>query len=316
MHIRLKWFVMAVTSFILISPLSAQETEKKFETLKGPYLGQDPPGLVPQIFAPGIISTDGSEGCAVFFRKGTVLIFKQSFSAENQRNIFITELENGIWKRPKPAPFDSRYSDGDFTIGTDEKTLYISSRRPVVEGGNPLNESNIWITERIEGKWSEPRLLDSAVNTEYHESYPSVAGDGTLYFFGRRPGGFGKSDIYRSRLKDGAYSETENVGPVINTSEHEWDPYIAPDESFLVFCSTKPGGYGGDDLYVAFHREDGTWTDPVNMGADFNSSASENRPFITPDGQFLFFTSTKSGNRDVYWADAKIINELRPEKLK
>jgi hypothetical protein len=310
---RTVYFALLLST-ILVPFVDTQQID--FPILKGPYLGQKPPGLVPEVFAPGIISTNSTEGCSVFFRNGTVFIFKQSSSRENLKDIFITEITNGIWAQPEPAPFDTKYSDGDFTIAADEKTLYISSRRPLKEGGKALTESNIWVTKLIEDEWSEPRLLESTVNTEHHESYPAVTKDGTLYFFSRRPGGLGKSDLYRSRLINGKYAEAENLGPGINTGEHEWDPFIAADESFLIFCSTKSSGFGEDDLYATFRRRDGSWTEPVNMGEDFNSSASENRPFITPDGKYFFFTSTKSGNRDIYWVDAKIIEEMKPAELK
>ncbi len=316
MQKRITGIILVVSCFVFLSSSLQDEKTAKFEALKGPYLGQKPPGLEPELFTPGIISTSASEGCAVFFRKGTILIYKQASSGGAQRNIFITQLSDGRWTPPEPAPFDSEYRDGDFTIGHDEKTLYLSSRRPITEGGQPLEESNIWVTKICEEEWSEPHLLGSTINTEYHESYPAVTKDNTLYFFARRPGGYGKSDMYRSRLINGKYAEAENLGPVINTSEHEWDPYVAPDESFLIFCSTKSGGFGNDDLYISFRRQDGSWTEPVNMGEDFNSCASENRPFITPDGRFLFFTSTKSGNRDIYWVDARIIEDLKPEELK
>lgn len=86
---------------------------------------------------------------------------------------------------------------------------------------------------------------------------------------------------------------------------------MAADESYLIFCSTKPGGYGRDDFYISFRNEKGSWSKPVNMGEKINSPGSDNRPYITPDGKFFFFTSMKRGNRDIYWVDAEIIAEFR-----
>ena len=284
-----------------------------FPVLKGPYLGQKPPGMIPEIFAPGVISTDVNEGCSGFLRNGTLFVFRQSRSDTDKREIFITEMKNGAWTRPVAAPFDSI---GDFTVAPDGKTLYFTSRRSLYGKDGESESSNIWITEIKDGSWSEPRPLEYPVNTEHSDSYPSVTQDGTIYFFSRRPGGLGESDIYRSRLINGKYIEAENLGPVINTEEHEWDPFIAADESFLVFCSTKAGGYGRDDLYIAFRREDGSWTKPVNMGENFNSSGLDNRPYITPDGKYFFYVNAKRGNRDIYWVDAKIIENLKPKELK
>lgn len=282
--------------------------QNDFPILKGPYLGQKPPGLTPDIFAPGIISTDANEGCSGFLREGALFVFSQTKSESDTKEIFITEMKNGAWTQPEQAPFDSRHSDGDFTVAPDGRTVYFTSRRSLYEKDEKSDSSNIWVTEIIEGNWLAPRPLEYPVNTEYSDSYPSVTQDGTIYFFSRRPGGLGGSDIYMSRFIDGKYTEVENLGAVINTREDEWDPFIAPDESFLIFCSTKDGGFGRDDLYVSFRIQDGSWAEPVNMGEHFNSSGLDNRPYITPDGKYFFFVSATSGSRDIYWVDAKVIS--------
>jgi Tol biopolymer transport system component len=296
--------------FIFAGCLFTQE-RGDLSVLKGSYLGQKPPGVIPKVFAPGIVSTEANEGCSGFLNDATLYVFKRTYSDTNRRDIFMTEMKNGGWTQPIPAPFDSRFSDGDFTVAPDGKTLYFTSRRSLRGEDKESDSSNIWITEIRGGDWSEPYALEYPVNTEHHDSYPSVTQEGTIYFFSRRPGGLGKSDIYRSRLINGKYKEAENLGPVINTTEDEWDPFIAADESFLIFCSTKPGGYGRDDLYVTFRRQDDSWTEPVNFGDDFNSSGLDNRPYITPDGKYFFFVCAVNGNRDIYWVDAKIIMELK-----
>jgi Tol biopolymer transport system component len=100
----------------------------------------------------------------------------------------------------------------------------------------------------------------------------------------------------------------------LNTEHHEWDPFIAPDESSLTFCSTKPGGLGRDDLYITFRDESGGWTTPVNMGDEVNSPRSENRPYVTVDGRYFFYTSGKRGNRDIYWVSASFLDQSRVTK--
>jgi hypothetical protein len=77
-----------------------------------------------------------------------------------------------------------------------------------------------------------------------------------------------------------------------------------------------PGGPGDDDLYVTFKKDDGSWSKPVHMGNIINSDKSENRPCVTPDGKYFFYSSTVRGNRDIYWVDAKIIESLKPKSLK
>jgi Tol biopolymer transport system component len=152
------------------------------------------------------------------------------------------------------------------------------------------------------------------VNSGQHDSYPSVTKDGTLYFFSRRDGGLGHGDIYRSTLSNGEYTQVENLGKPINTEYHEVDPYIAQDESYIIFCSDKPGGFGKADFYISFRRDEGLWTEAVHMGGKVNSPQAEYIPYVTPDGKYFFFTSNKSGNRDIYWVDAKIIDELKQRR--
>jgi hypothetical protein len=76
------------------------------------------------------------------------------------------------------------------------------------------------------------------------------------------------------------------------------------------------GGLGEDDLYVTFRTENGSWSDPVHMGGDINSEASENRPYVSPDGKYFFYTSSVRGNRDIYWVDARILQKLKPDEIK
>jgi hypothetical protein len=101
-------------------------------------------------------------------------------------------------------------------------------------------------------------------------------------------------DLYRSRLVNGRYQEPENLGDAINTQFDEFEPYIAPDESFLIFMAGgRPDGLGGFDLFISYNRN-GKWTKARNLGAPINSVADELSPKITPDGKYFFWASTRS----------------------
>ncbi len=128
-----------------------------------------------------------------------------------------------------------------------------------------------------------------------------------------RSGGLGEGDIYRSNRIDGKYPKVENLGAPINTPYHEVDSYVAPDESYMIFCSQKHGGFGNADFYISFRNKDDTWSDPINMGEKVNSEFAEYIPYVTPDGNYFFFTSNKAGNREIYWVDAKILDTYKPK---
>ncbi len=277
--------------------------QNEFSILKGPYLGQKPPGLKPEIFAPGIISTDLHEGSSGFNVKSTHFLFQRT----EDRKVITYEMErkNGQWTEPNIVPFATMMMrNGDFVFAPDGKTLYFQSNTPIegLESEGPI--SNIWITKKTDTSWTEPKFLDFNINTKWADSFASVTTDGTLYFFSRKPGGKGKSDLYKSHMINGKYTEAENLGDVFNTEEHEWDPFIAPDESYLIFCSTKAEGYGEDDFYISFRNQDLSWSEPVNMGEEINSERSENRAYVTVDGKYFFFTR----DDNVYWVSMEAIH--------
>ena len=128
-----------------------------------------------------------------------------------------------------------------------------------------------------------------------------MAANGTLYFSSARQGGKGSLDIYRSRLVDGKYTEPENLGDGVNTPGPETDPFIAPDESYLLFASQgRPDGllgggavYARGDLYISY-QVDGHWTPAKSLGPDINSVFEESNPFVSPDSKYLYFTSERN----------------------
>jgi hypothetical protein len=301
--------------------------EPQDRTLRGPYFGQTPPGPTPEIFAPGIVSTAAGEGCIVFSADGRKVVFRR-FGLANT----LLEGEDGSdgWRIPRvPAPFSRLdYYNGDFTLAPDGRSFFFTSRRPVNPGGANPELSNAWVVQWEAAGWSQPHPLPETVRAIGHQAYPTVTSDGVLYFFSWDPD-TEQSDIFRSTPVGSGFSEPENIGAPVNSEYQEYDPFISPDGSYLIFASNdRPGGLGDGDFYVAFQLNDGSWSDPVNMGESINSAANENRPFVTLDGRYFFFTSNRiaedpeldqldpgdrpgNGSRDIYWVDARIIEQLR-----
>lgn len=149
--------------------------------------------------------------------------------------------------------------------------------------------------DKTAGGWSEPKNLGKTINSEKNEYFPTLTRDGkTLYFGSQRAGGKGGVDLYRSRIINGEFQTPENLGDAINTEADEFEPLIAPDESYLIFmASGRPDGLGGFDLYISYNRE-GRWTKAQNLGAPINSPSDELSPKITPDGKYFFWSSNRS----------------------
>jgi WD40-like Beta Propeller Repeat len=187
-----------------------------------------------------------------------------------------------------------QYSDADEFITRDGNQMFFISKRPLPSTNREPRKLDIWVMERTATGWGEPRNLGAPVNSEESEYFPTLTDNGTIYFGSRRAGGKGGVDLYRSQFMNGKYQEPENLGDAVNTEFDEYEPFIASDESFLIFMAGgRPDGLGGFDLYITYNRK-GQWTKAKNLGAPINSAADELSPRITPDGKYFFWASARS----------------------
>ena len=124
----------------------------------------------------------------------------------------------------------------------------------------------------------------------------------------------GDGVIRYSRLIDGKREEPRPLSKEINTGTWNAHPFIAPDESYIMWDGRRDSGYGDSDIYISFRQQDGSWGEAVNLGDNINTDAWEASPSVTPDGKYLFFhRQISSDNLDIYWVDTQIIEDLRPK---
>lgn len=311
----------------------AATTAEEFPVLSGEYFGQEPPGLEGELFAPGIISTCLPELNSVFFPGGKEVIFSVNVGPMKW-SLIMMEEKDGNWTKPEVAPFSGECGGVDPFVSFDGNTIYFCSNRPRSGSGEPEEDYDIWYVKRSSDGWSEPVNMGAPINTDAHEFYPSLTKDGTFYFQSRRPGGIGAGDIYRTALVDGKYVSAECLPEPINSPDFEGDAFIAPDESYLILSTRREDNIGQADLYISFRSEDGSWSPLKNMGEKINSVGGENCQILSPCGKYLFYTSRRfkdrpsdttltyeqimkawtepqNGYGDVYWVDAKIIEQYR-----
>jgi len=286
--------------------------KKESEPAKIDYFGQNPPGLKPEKFASGIISKDEHEQNGIFTPDGCEFYFTKV--TENHEYIpHIMKKKNDEWGKAEVSDIYKVYKGGEIFIDPSGKKLFFRAL---------INETpedvDIFCSKKAEDGWGVPFNVGEIINSQGVEGYPSVSMDGTLYFYSLREDTLGNTDLYCSKVKNGEYTAPVNLGPEINTEYNEYNPSISPDGSYLIFNSgDRPDILGkGHDLFISFKKKDGSWSKSVNMGKEINSPQSDYSAIISADGKYIFFSSSRSGNIDIYWVDAKIIEQLRLEELR
>ncbi len=188
-------------------------------------------------------------------------------------------------------PFSSAFGEGLNCISADGLEMYLGSYR-----SGTIGSWDLWRATRVttDEDWSAPVNLGPAINTADADACGCLSADGLeLYFSSDRPDGVGCGDVWLARRAtiDGEWGEPENLGPMLNSAEVDFAPWITTDGLELYFSSRRPGGCGSDDLWVARRSAiDGPWEAPENLGPAVNSPDSDAYPFVTSDGLCLLFS--------------------------
>ncbi len=272
------------------------------------YIDKVKPSTTPLLFARNFITNDSiGEFGSIFNTKNDAFYF--AIDAENRSSIKYTKYQEGNWTKPVEVLSDSVYSFNDPFLSNDEQRLYYISDLPRNEL-DTIKDFDIWYSNRDGDNWSAPINAGLTVNSDAQEYYISFAGDGSIYFasnIGKDIKRHHDFDIYKSAYIDGAFETPQRLSDSINTKRYEADVFISPDEAYIIYCTARKTGLGKGDLNISFKDEEGNWTQSINMGDQINSKEHELCPFVTKDGQYLFYTS----NQDIYWVSTEIINELR-----
>lgn len=315
--------------FVLIACLIVSCTPKKESkkaVVKSPYFGVVPTKQ-PQLLAPELIASPTEEYNGTFSPDGSEFYYTTDIP-ENAFITFTKLLPDNTWSEPKIASFSGVYSDFDPLFSPDGSRLYFSSSRPLPDNMN----SKIWYVERNESGWSEPQAV-ILTGSEQNEYYSSITENGDIYF-----NIWSTGKIFKGVKTDTSYVVNE-LPPVINSKERKGDPFIAPNEEYLIFRGYEEDSFGRGDLYISFNI-DSNWTEPENLGEPINSSAHEMCPYVTTNGELFIFSSDRihnkietaplssikpiqdkfrskdNGEQNIYYMSASFIDKMKQKHLK
>lgn len=291
-----------LSALVMAAHALAQATQGRPQ---GPYLGQTPPGAVPEVFAPGFVSSEGHEFACSFTPDGREFYFTRRASLQSRTLVMVTRMVNGTWSVPEPASFNDPAARLTFEplVTPDGRRLYFSSDKPLeggaAQGGPPT--MNTWYVEREGDGWSEPRNPGAPFNP-MRSMFSTMTAAGVIYTTDISPG-MGNERIGVARPEGGAYRYIERLGPPVNAGAGSLYPYVAPDERYLLFTRRQGGPGSPTDLYVSFRGPDGSWDEPRPVPLGMPAGAAT----VSPDGRFLFFSGGERGRGDIYWVSAEVL---------
>ena len=299
---KTKSLIFSFITTALICCLIISCGSEKTKSASFDYFGLTLPGNTPEPFAPGLISVKDVKDAAFAISPAGDEVFFVRGTWPATRIMHMERSESG-WSEPDTAKFSQDCWTTEPAFSPDGQYLYFSSSK----GKSYITNYSLWRIRKTDAGWSEPESLFDIGGSSVWEFHPSVSSDGSLFFCWWDTAKM-VGDIYVSQCNDEGCSDPVRIGGLVNTESTDADPYADPDGEYIIYSSARSGGYGMLDNYISFRKADGTWTDPENMGYEFNTEKDDYDLDISPDGRYVFLYL----NDDIYWRQTgDVIEKLR-----
>lgn len=288
-HIR--WMLARIDERIETARLGRENAEKYDPGaslgVQGPYLGQEPPGDTPKVFAPGVVSTHQHEYTISFTPDGREIYFSRDGGT------FLCRWKEDGWTYPEAIQlFGDSLQCEEASVAPDGKRIFFNARRTL------RSEREICRAERLGEGWGNPKKL-------FQGMYATASLAGDLYYTitsGRPDYGV----IGRVKPSGAGYTAAEIVGGEVNSTRIDAHPYISPDEGLILFDSYRNQRFC---LYVCYRAPDDTWGKATCLAEHLDLPGLSGQAALSPDGKHLFF----SYEGDMYWVSARVLDELRED---
>ncbi len=269
-----------------------------------------------ELFAPGIISSENNEHSSLIFTKNGSRVFwaVSSISIPGKQDIYYSDNTNNKWTTPKAVPSTISEYCGSPALSPDGKYLYYLQRDSKSEK-KPIQAQIMWKIKITDNMLSNAIKISGLIKAKTNRFTMTFCftDNGNLYY---DQGGPLTADkwgfkIYKRINKNGVYKEPVLISNDINIGGFNWTPWVSPDEKTLIFASTRKSS---GNLYICYKKSDKSWSNPVLLSAEINSTHPERFPSLSHDGKFVFFTRARKGRyriSDYYRVNSRLINNLK-----
>ena len=300
-----KFIFLIVVFTLFLNACNTKKQESKHNdssTTENLYFGQKPPGLIPEVFAPEIVSINGRNASTISFSPDLDEIYFSAHEKDKETSsIYFSKLKGNKWTPVKRANFTNGKKNEELYpfVSLNDKRIYFTAFDSI------FSDEKVWYVNRLEDSWSDAIQLDSPINDDL-VFYINQAKNGDLFYTS-----ISKGKMYYAPNKNGEFPKVQEV-----ELEFGHHGFISPSQEYLLVYNRKKNEKRKDhDIYVCFREKDGAWTKPIPLGNEVNSNFGESCPSITPDGKYLFFnrSNDKDESSNVYWVSTEIIEKLRPK---
>lgn len=289
--------ILLIVSLIACKTANIKANKPKAADIETAYFGEKEPKLIPKHFNPKILSPNGNFEGGTYSPDMKEFYFTRKNGEYKKRTFFVIRNENNSWSKEE----ETEIKWPQFSMGGD--IMYIGKKYRL----------------KTETGWSESKEQGEFLKDMAHGM--SVSSNGTYYFAVYKKEDMGiNGSIYTYSPNENTNENPIKLGPEINTGTYIAHPFIAPDESYIMWDMVRDDGLGEADIYISFKQKNGSWLPAINMGEIINSPLQESSPSISPDGKYLFFMRTTEKTREdgttyevvkQYWVDSRIIENLR-----
>lgn len=271
--------------------------------------------FISTLYFPSLAQTDRSESLdstintaydeinPVFNPEGNRLYFTRKNHPDNAGgkkdpgDIWVSVKNGNQWTKAKRiiGPINNRFFNGVIGFSADGETMYL--HHLYKEG--KMQSRGISVSIKKGDNWGEPIPVPVKFfqNRSEHQSASLAANNQVMVMSIESYGNYGAEDIYVTfRQADGNWTTPENLGSQINTRYQEYTPYLLPDNKTLIFASNGHDGFGSMDFFYSTRLDETwkNWSKPQNLGAEINSNGREAYYQVSPDGEYVYFMSTRN----------------------